>query len=594
MKPAFITAFGVRSSSPSVVKTHERPNAKTSTSASAATHARARPPSGRKPRIRPSDDDHRAGEEVADAVAEQRADQRRRPPDRQRAEAVDDALGQVGVQRDARVDGREQDRHDEDARAGVVQVLAGRAGDRAAEQVREHQHEHDRRDGHVEQLLGHVLDLQHRAPAERQRRRQRAGGRGGARRSRRAAWRHGDACRRRRRRALTLHARLRPPVSVSSSAGWPVRARNTSSRLGWPSEKSATPMPARASAATPRRAAIGVGARRAVSAAGSASRLTGAERASRARAAASARCSGSQQPHVQRAGADRRLQLARRALGDHLAVVDHRDPVGELVGLVEVLGGEQDRRALGGERADDVPHLVAAARVEAGGRLVEEEQLGRDDDAGGDVEPAAHAAGVVLDLPAGRVGRARTPRAARRRAPSRRRAARPSSRPSRTRFSRPVRSSSTEANWPVRLTRPRTASASRDDVVAEHPGAAAVGRAAAWPASGSSSSCRRRWGRGRRRRCRAGTARSTPSTARVVAERLTRPEASIASGACVVIGLLTLGPVQTRQVFRHSVRRAVIGLQRIFLIESCDQPRGQPPAGWSSSGSSTGPRNWAL
>ena len=52
-----------------------------------------------------------------------------------------------------------------------------------------------------------------------------------------------------------------------------------------------------------------------------------------------------------------------------------------------------------------------------------------------------------------RLGRGRTRRAvagpAARPAP----ASRPSSRPSRTRFSRPVRSSSTEANWPVRLTR---------------------------------------------------------------------------------------------------------------------------------------------
>ena len=37
MKPAFITALGVRSSSPSVVNTHDSPNANTSTSAIAAT-----------------------------------------------------------------------------------------------------------------------------------------------------------------------------------------------------------------------------------------------------------------------------------------------------------------------------------------------------------------------------------------------------------------------------------------------------------------------------------------------------------------------------------------------------------------------------
>ena len=107
---------------------------------------------------------------------------------------------------------------------------------------------------------------------------------------------------------------------------------------------------------------------------------------------------------MQRAGADRRLELCGRSLGDHLAAVDHGDPVGELVGLVEVLGAEQDRGALGHQRPDDVPDLVARARVEPGRRLVEEHQLRRDHDARGDVEPAPHAAGVVLDEPARRVG----------------------------------------------------------------------------------------------------------------------------------------------------------------------------------------------
>ena len=69
------------------------------------------------------------------------------------------------------VDGREQHRHHEDAREDVVQVLAGRSGDRAAEHVGEHQHEHHRRDRHVEELLGYVLDLQHPSPPEGHRRR---------------------------------------------------------------------------------------------------------------------------------------------------------------------------------------------------------------------------------------------------------------------------------------------------------------------------------------------------------------------------------------------------------------------------------------
>ena len=53
MKPAFITAFGDRSNSPSVVNTHDRPKANTTTSASAASTPGA-PPSGRKPSARPS------------------------------------------------------------------------------------------------------------------------------------------------------------------------------------------------------------------------------------------------------------------------------------------------------------------------------------------------------------------------------------------------------------------------------------------------------------------------------------------------------------------------------------------------------------
>ena len=62
-------------------------------------------------------------------------------------------------------------------------------------------------------------------------------------------------------------------------------------------------------------------------------------------------------------------------------MVDDGDPVGELVGLVQVLRAKKDRRPAGGEGADDVPHLVARAWIESGRRLVEEQQLRGDDDA---------------------------------------------------------------------------------------------------------------------------------------------------------------------------------------------------------------------
>ncbi len=53
MKPAFITAFGVRSSRPRVVNTQESPKANATTRASAASTP-GTPAPGRKPRITPS------------------------------------------------------------------------------------------------------------------------------------------------------------------------------------------------------------------------------------------------------------------------------------------------------------------------------------------------------------------------------------------------------------------------------------------------------------------------------------------------------------------------------------------------------------
>ncbi len=88
------------------------------------------------------------------------------------------------------------------------------------------------------------------------------------------------------------------------------------------------------------------------------------------------------------------LELVARAGRHELAVVDDRDRAGEAVGFVEVLGGEDDVGAPGGEALDGLPELVAAAGVEAGGGLVEQQQLGRAHQAGAEVEPALHAARV--------------------------------------------------------------------------------------------------------------------------------------------------------------------------------------------------------
>jgi hypothetical protein len=74
----------------------------------------------------------------------------------------------------------------------------------------------------------------------------------------------------------------------------------------------------------------------------------------------------------------------------------HGDAVGEAVRLLEVLRGQQDGRPAGDAVLDRVPQRAAAARVEAGGRLVEEQHRRAGDERGREVEPAAHAARVGL------------------------------------------------------------------------------------------------------------------------------------------------------------------------------------------------------
>src|SRR5262249_25890830 len=112
---------------------------------------------------------------------------------------------------------------------------------------------------------------------------------------------------------------------------------------------------------------------------------------------------------LDRRSADLLLQRLRRALGDDAAVVDDPDAVGELVGLLEVLGREEDGDALVLRKpAHLVPEGGAALDVQAGRRLVEEEDARAVDERQGEVEPALHAAGVALDAAVARLGQADT------------------------------------------------------------------------------------------------------------------------------------------------------------------------------------------
>ena len=67
-------------------------------------------------------------------------------------------------------------------------------------------------------------------------------------------------------------------------------------------------------------------------------------------------------------------QLGRRALVEHPAVAHRHDPVAERLGLVELVGDQQHRRAGVAQLGDRRPDLAASGRVEALGELVEDHQ----------------------------------------------------------------------------------------------------------------------------------------------------------------------------------------------------------------------------
>ena len=75
---------------------------------------------------------------------------------------------------------------------------------------------------------------------------------------------------------------------------------------------------------------------------------------------------------------------------------DDADRVGQLIGLLEVLGGQQHRGALRDERGDHAPQCDPAARIQPSRGLVEEEHPRVDDQRPGQVDASAHPAGEAL------------------------------------------------------------------------------------------------------------------------------------------------------------------------------------------------------
>ena len=91
------------------------------------------------------------------------------------------------------------------------------------------------------------------------------------------------------------------------------------------------------------------------------------------------------------------LQLIGGAGVDDVAVVDDDHVASQMVGLLQILGGEEHVDAVGDELANGVPQFPPAPWVQAGRGLVEEEQTRSTDEAGPEIQAPAHPARIRAD-----------------------------------------------------------------------------------------------------------------------------------------------------------------------------------------------------
>jgi hypothetical protein len=93
---------------------------------------------------------------------------------------------------------------------------------------------------------------------------------------------------------------------------------------------------------------------------------------------------------LQHVASDAGLELFGCSFCDHLTGIDDHDAVGEALGLLQVLGGEQDRCPFPGQLLHHLPQGDATSKVEPGRRLVEEQDPGRGDKGRCQVKASAH------------------------------------------------------------------------------------------------------------------------------------------------------------------------------------------------------------
>ena len=124
-----------------------------------------------------------------------------------------------------------------------------------------------------------------------------------------------------------------------------------------------------------------------------------------------------------------RVQACQRVVGDHLAAIDDDDAVGQALGFLHVVRRVEQRLAAALQLFEVVEDGVAALRVDADRRLVEQQDVGIVQQARGEIQPPLHPAAECLHPVARAIGEAdqrqrRRHRARRARRPTDRRARR--------------------------------------------------------------------------------------------------------------------------------------------------------------------------
>ena len=93
--------------------------------------------------------------------------------------------------------------------------------------------------------------------------------------------------------------------------------------------------------------------------------------------------------------------LGRRGVRDDPPAGQHHDPVGVLLDLIQVVRGEDDGPAGGGEGAHRGPELAAALHVQRPGRLVQQHDVRVGDGDQGEFQPLGLAPGEPVHPPPG-------------------------------------------------------------------------------------------------------------------------------------------------------------------------------------------------